>query len=807
MNATETIRNLPLSALRPSKRNVRTVPGSDEALDELKASIAAHGLLKNLVVRAAESQDETVYDVIAGHRRLNACRSLAEDGQMHPDVLIPCLILDDDADDTEISLAENTVRLAMHPVDQVAAFGRLADEGTPAATIARRFGISSRTVEQRLRLADVHPQILEAARNNQLDIEHLSAFAATRDQGRQLELWNRVKDNEYVPHADWIRREVTADYVLAGTDRARFVGLDAYRKAGGRIDHDLFSDEDDAGAILIDPEVLDRLAGDKLQQAAGALAGESWKWTEAHLETEWSALHKYGRISGVPLGPDKQQRAELERTDARLDEIDTALKAHEAETEDPTNVPEDHPAYTLADEREELEDKRNQLCVQIDERIEFTLEQRACAGCIVTVKFGELKVHKGLVRTEDADKVPQPATPEPGDSETPQTPTAVGGEGYYVPNPAGYRPPIKHSTPENMASQAVKAAGLTNSLAEELRLTRNAMVKAHLADDFDAAFDLAAYQMAVSVFDRRTYFGQKALSLTLNETSNFPLGSPEERNAFEAASPGIELLARSHAELPLKWLQEADPGKRFVAFFELPPEDRRRLFSAAVAGAVNPQLSFDHEARLEVEATVARLEIPFAAIWRPKVQRFWSKMRKGEMLDIAHRTLGPEWTEAHAKDKKHELAEAMGAAFGREGAAETLGLTPDARAAALSWTPAGFAPFNPARPPVEDGPDNGNDNGNGDVDNASDASTDETGITTTGTPGARPATPAADDNEPVEQPLNGKVVKHPSATAADEPGEREKPDSADEATADDDNNDDESFDHTPATTVPAFMRK
>ena len=805
MNATETIRNLPLSALRPSERNVRTVPGSDQALDELRASIAAHGLLENLVVRAAESEDETIHDVIAGRRRLEALRGLAEDGELHPDTLIPCRIVDDDTDDTEISLAENDVRLAMHPVDQVAAFGRLADEGTPAATIARRFGISPRTVEQRLRLAGVHPEILEAARADRLNLEHLAAFAATRDQGRQLELWNRVKDNDYAPHAGWIRREVTVDYVLAGTDRARFVGLDAYREAGGRIDHDLFSDEEDAGAILIDPEVLDRLAGDKLQQASGALAGEGWKWTEAHLETESNALYKYGRISGVPLGPDEQHRAKLERIDARLDEINTALEKYEAESEDPGNIPEGHPACALADEREELEDERNQLCVRIDERMEFTPEQRACAGCIVTVKFGELQVHKGLVRTEDAGKVPQPAAPEPNDGETPQTPAAGGGEGY-VPNPAGYRPPIKHSTPENMASQAVKAAGLTNSLAEELRLTRNAMVKAHLADDFEAAFDLAAYQMAVSVFDRMGY-GRKALSLTLNETSNFPLASPEERKAFDAASPGIELLARNRTELPLEWLQESDPGKRFVAFIELPAEDRRRLFTAAVAGALNPQLSFDHEARPEVEATVARLEIPFAAIWRPDTERFWSKMRKGEMLDIARRTLGTEWTEAHAKDKKHELAEAMGTTFGREGAAETLGLTPDARAAALSWTPTGFAAFDPARPPVEDGPGNGNGNGNGDVDNASDASTGETGITTTGTPGATPATPAADDNEPVEQPLNGKVVKHPSATAADEPGEREKPDSADEATADDDNNDDESFDHTPATTVPAFMRK
>ncbi len=799
LSTSETIRDLPLSALRTSERNVRTVPGSDQALDELKASIAAHGLLENLVVRAAGDEGETTYDVIAGRRRLEALRGLTEDAQLDPDTLIPCRIVGDDTNDTEISLAENDVRLAMHPVDQVGAFGRLADEGAPAATIARRFGISPRTVEQRLRLAGVHPRILEAARADQLDLEHLAAFAATRDQGRQLELWNRIKDNDYVPHAGWIRREVTADYVLTGTSRARFVGLDAYREAGGRIDHDLFSDEDDAGAILIDPELLDRLAGDRLQQAADALAGEDWKWTETHLETEWDALHKYGRISGVPLGPDEGQRAELERIDARLDEIDTALKTHEAETEDPANVPNDHPAYALADEREELESRRNELCVRIDQRMEFTPEQKACAGCIVTIGFGKLEVHTGLVRAEDAGEVPQPAAPEPGDGETPQTPAAGGGDGY-VPNPAGYRPPIKHATPEKMATDAVKAAGLTNSLAEELRLTRNAMVKAHLADDFDAAFDLAACQMAVSAFDRTAY-GQKALSMTLNETSNFPLGSPEERKAFETASPGIELLARNRADLPLEWLKETDPGKRFVAFIELPLEDRRRLFTAAVAAALNPQLSFDHQARPEVEATVARLEIPFAAIWRPETERFWSRMRKGEMLDIARRTLGAEWTEAHAKDKKNELAEAMGAAFGREGAAETLGLTPAARAAALSWTPAGFAAFDPPRPPAEDGP------GVGDNDASDNASTGETEVATTGAPGVKPADPPTHKKNTTTEHVNGTVIQHPSAASAREPEDTEDSVSDQCGATDNEADDDDAFDPTPADAVPAFMRK
>ena len=88
---------------------------------------------------------------------------------------------------------------------------------------------------------------------------------------------------------------------------------------------------------------------------------------------------------------------------------------------------------------------------------------------------------------------------------------------------------------------------------------------------------------------------------------------------------------------------------------------------------LNKQLSFDHGAHAEVEATVARLDIPFEALWRPGLDRFWTQMRKGEMLAIARRTLGPEWAAAHGKDKKDELADAMAAAFGRDGEAREPG--------------------------------------------------------------------------------------------------------------------------------------
>jgi ParB family chromosome partitioning protein len=68
----------------------------------LAASIFAHGLLQSLVVR---KDKRGKYAVVAGRRRLLALESLVDSGSMKAQMLIPCNVLDDEADGTEVSLA------------------------------------------------------------------------------------------------------------------------------------------------------------------------------------------------------------------------------------------------------------------------------------------------------------------------------------------------------------------------------------------------------------------------------------------------------------------------------------------------------------------------------------------------------------------------------------------------------------------------------------------------------------------------------------------------------------------------------
>src|ERR1017187_490012 len=118
--------SIPLNKLTAWDGNVRKTAGADTALAELAASIAAHGLLQSLVVRKGK---RGTYAVVAGGRRLAALNSLAESGQIATDHAVSCSVIADDADATEISLAENTVREQMHPADQLDAFRDLSDKG------------------------------------------------------------------------------------------------------------------------------------------------------------------------------------------------------------------------------------------------------------------------------------------------------------------------------------------------------------------------------------------------------------------------------------------------------------------------------------------------------------------------------------------------------------------------------------------------------------------------------------------------------------------------------------------------------
>ena len=415
------IRAIPLSQLELSAANARKTPASQADDNELKASIAAHGLLENLVARPLGLVDGVDrYAVLAGGRRLAALQSLAHDGAIDDDFPVPCLMVNNAAEEEELSLAENVVRVAMHPADQVEAFGALADRGAGVFDIATRFGVSERTVEQRLRLGTAAPELLDAYREGEIDMETLKAFAVATDRSRQRAVWNEINGQSYRPSAWQVKRMLTEDRVQANTAIARFVGIEAYEAAGGTLTRDLFAEEDDRGVWLDDPDLLDKLATAKLQTAATDLQTE-WKWVECHLDADWSLLARYGSVKPKPGEPNEDERAQIERLHTRHDEL--------------ANLDDEDWTDELIEEGQTIEDRIDEIDILVESRATFRPEHKALAGCIVTIGIdGKLQVIQGRVRPKDVPEASR--TKVSGDSEGDEDDELVPPSVPHWPRPA-----------------------------------------------------------------------------------------------------------------------------------------------------------------------------------------------------------------------------------------------------------------------------------------------------------------------------------------------------------------------------------
>ena len=666
------IRPLPLDRLAIAPENVRKTPPDAAAEAELKASIANLGLLGNLVVRS-EGPDGG-YAVVAGGRRLAALKALAADGVLDAAHPVPCLVVDGDAAPAELSLAENVIRIAMHPADQVIAFTKLTESGVTAAAIAARFGTSERLVEQRLRLGNAAPELLNAYRAGDIDLETLKAFTVTTDHARQMAVWEQVADQGY-RRAPWeVKRLLTEERIQANSGLARFVGIKDYEAAGGPVLRDLFAAEDESGIWLEDPVLLQKLAVEKLGETVKDLKTR-WRWATAVPEVDWMDVARYGRITPQPAEPTDEETAELERLSTREDEL--------------TNLDEDEWTEELEEEGWAIETRTGEIHAAIEGRATFRAEDYAIAGAIATIdRNGELQVIGGLVRPED---MPKPA--DSGDSAGGDAGDGNGDGAHPFQSPAISAPIASPPDPE---AQARKEAGVGIGLSDDLRSIRTALVKAHLGNDFEAAFDLMLFQLGRALFTHRDH--AHALDIAVRETPDRPTMRMNDED-FGSWSPG-EAMLPDRSDLPLDWLTVKDDGESFAALRALPEADKQRLFAASVARTVQGQLAFEPQARPELEATVARLDIDFAAQVRPTADMLWSRINKARILDIARETLGPAWASARAKSKKPAIAKAMEEAFAA--GSPPLGVTAGAHAAALAWTPPGFAAFDAGRAGVED---------------------------------------------------------------------------------------------------------
>lgn len=636
-----------LNKLKLSPLNVRKTPATAEEDNELYASIKAHGIKQNLLVYKSGS----TYLVHAGGRRLGMCQRLVEEGEWPADTEVPCIV-ETKKQAEETSLIENYARANMHRADEFLAFAELVDKGIQIDEIAKRFGVTVNLVERRLKLARVAPQILDAFRNNEMTLDCVEAFTVSDDHARQLEVWNAVS-NQYHFSSHNIRRMLTEKTYSANSRLGRFVGIDAYREAGGIVIEDLFSDHNNMH--LKDSALVERLANDKLEEAAEELR-KTWKWAEARLEVEYEEYRRFGRVYPLQLDLEPAIAEELTTLRQRADELES-----------------DYDEDTWTDELQEEEDRIFCRIVEIEDaqhcNVSFTDEQRAIAGCIVTIDHGgELKVEHGLVRPED---IPE----QPAEEEVDQESAAI-----EISMPTASR---KANTPVDPLEVARKEQGISISLAEDLRASRHQILKAHLAADYETAFDVMLYSMCKQVLQSGYGYESKPINVSLTPAEVYR--SKEVLKDTVAES----MLEATHDRLNLSWVSLAKPAD-FEALSALPAGDKQALFAWCTAHALVQQLSTDNGAHPVVELIGRRMNVDVAACWRPTAANYWGRVKKGHALKVARELISDRWADDKANEKKAEIANSMEGAFSEE--AETrAGMTPDAAARTTTWLPDGMA--------------------------------------------------------------------------------------------------------------------
>lgn len=313
-----TERFIPLNKLKKSPNNARKTPHSEASIEAYAASIAAKGILQNLVVEPELDADGAAtgfYFVTIGEGRRLAQLLRVKRKEIKKTEPIRCII-DTANDPHEISLDENVTRENMHPADQFEAFKKLAEErGYGAEEIAARFGVTPHVVRQRLRLGAVSPKLMEIYRDGDLALDQLMAFAITEDHARQEAAFERLS---YSRDASTIRRMLTEANVAATDRRAVFVGAEKYTEVGGTILRDLFTE--DQGGYFEDVALLDMLVVAKLGREANALMeAEGWKWAQVFLDYPHS--HGLRRIYSQAVELSAEDQAALDTAQAEFNSL------------------------------------------------------------------------------------------------------------------------------------------------------------------------------------------------------------------------------------------------------------------------------------------------------------------------------------------------------------------------------------------------------------------------------------------------------------------------------------------------------
>jgi len=189
-------RQIPVARLSPNPFQPRSEEGFESAaLDELAASIRAHGVLQPLLVRPTPGEEDT-YQIAAGERRWRAAQRAGLE-------TVPCVVRDlNDRQLRELALVENVFREDLSPVDLGRALQQMMEVfELSARALSERLGKNHSYVDDKLKIVR-DPRIAAAVTSGTLGPTVALELAELVDEDARANLLTRAERGERVKVKD-----------------------------------------------------------------------------------------------------------------------------------------------------------------------------------------------------------------------------------------------------------------------------------------------------------------------------------------------------------------------------------------------------------------------------------------------------------------------------------------------------------------------------------------------------------------------------------------------------------------------------
>lgn len=171
-----------INDIKPNENQPRKV-FDEEKIEELGASIKAHGIIQPLVVRKRKD----IYEIVAGERRWRAARKagLKE---------VPCIIRSfTDEENMLIAIIENMQRENLNPIEEAVGLNEMIKTyGLTQEEVSKSISKSRPYISNSLRLLKLPDEIQKYVANGKISGGHARALININNKKKQTEICDRI---------------------------------------------------------------------------------------------------------------------------------------------------------------------------------------------------------------------------------------------------------------------------------------------------------------------------------------------------------------------------------------------------------------------------------------------------------------------------------------------------------------------------------------------------------------------------------------------------------------------------------------